>query len=92
MPAVAPQLSAKGPFVYVVKPDSTAEMRPVKTGQRQGDSSSSRRESRPASRSSSTGQLGVTPGGKVQEVAAAAPDGAAPEARESGNARPQESS
>ena len=32
VPAVAPQLSAKGPFVYVVKPDSTAEMRPVVTG------------------------------------------------------------
>ena len=37
VPAVAPQMSAKGSFVYVVKPDSTAELRPVVTGQRQGD-------------------------------------------------------
>jgi multidrug efflux system membrane fusion protein len=35
VPADAPQLSAKGPFVYVVKPDSSAELRPVKVGQRQ---------------------------------------------------------
>src|SRR5262249_21311728 len=37
VPASAPQLSAKGSFVYVVKADSTAELRPVKTGQRQED-------------------------------------------------------
>ena len=37
IPAEAPQMSAKGPFVYVVKPDSTAELRPVTVGQRQGD-------------------------------------------------------
>src|SRR4030095_4628972 len=35
--AEAPQMSAKGPFVYVIKPDSTAELRPVTVGQRQGD-------------------------------------------------------
>ncbi len=37
VPAVAPQMSAKGSFVYVVKEDSTAEQRPVTLGQRQGD-------------------------------------------------------
>ena len=37
VPATAPQMSAKGTFVYVVKPDSTAEQRPVTFGQRQGD-------------------------------------------------------
>jgi multidrug efflux system membrane fusion protein len=36
VPAAAPQDSAKGSFVYVVKEDSTAELRPVKLGQRQG--------------------------------------------------------
>ena len=36
--AEAPQMSAKGPFVYVIKQDSTAELRPVTVGQRQGTS------------------------------------------------------
>ncbi|HEY7218741.1 MAG TPA: efflux RND transporter periplasmic adaptor subunit, partial [Candidatus Binatia bacterium] len=33
IPAGAPQLSAKGSFVYVIKPDSSAELRPIKVGQ-----------------------------------------------------------
>ena len=37
IPNQATQISQKGPFVYVVKPDDTAELRPVKLGQRQGD-------------------------------------------------------
>ena len=37
VPAVSLQMSAKGPYVFVVSKDSTAEMRPVKSGQRQGD-------------------------------------------------------
>jgi multidrug efflux system membrane fusion protein len=37
VPATAPQVSAMGPYVFVVTPDSMAEMRPVKLGQRQGD-------------------------------------------------------
>src|SRR5206468_4527889 len=37
VPAAAPQMSAKGAFVYVVKQDATAELRPVQTGQRHGD-------------------------------------------------------
>src|ERR1700676_2983724 len=37
VPAASPQDSAKGPFVYVVKEDSTAELSPGKLGQRQGD-------------------------------------------------------
>ena len=73
VPAVAPQLSAKGPFVYVVKADSTAEMRPVKTGQRQGDSIVIEDGIKAGERVVVTGQLGVTPGGKVREVS---PEGA----------------
>src|SRR5262252_8674606 len=37
VPATAPQMSAKGSFVYVVKADSKAEQRPVTLGQRQGE-------------------------------------------------------
>jgi multidrug efflux system membrane fusion protein len=77
VPAVAPQLSGKGPFVYVVKADSTAEMRPVKPGQRQGDSIVIEEGVKAGERVVVTGQLGVTPGGKVQEQPAAAPAGAA---------------
>lgn len=37
IPNQATQISQQGPFVYVVKPDDTAELRPVKLGQRQGN-------------------------------------------------------
>jgi membrane fusion protein, multidrug efflux system len=37
VPSQATQISQKGPFVYVVKPDLTVELRPVTLGQRQGD-------------------------------------------------------
>lgn len=76
VPAIAPQLSAKGPFVYVVKPDSTADMRPVKTGQRQGDSIVIEEGLKAGEKVVVTGQLGVTPGGKVSEL----PPGGAPPA------------
>jgi len=71
VPAAAPQLSAKGSFVYVVKPDSTAEMRPVKTGQRQGNDVVIQEGVKAGEKVVVTGQLGVTPGGKVQETPAA---------------------
>ena len=72
VPAVAPQLSGKGPFVYVVKTDSTAEMRPVKTGQRQGDFLVIEEGIKPGEKVVVSGQLGVTPGGKVREQPAEA--------------------
>jgi multidrug efflux system membrane fusion protein len=37
VPAAAPQISARGPYVYVVTPADIAELRPVQLGQRQGD-------------------------------------------------------
>jgi multidrug efflux system membrane fusion protein len=37
IPNQATQISQKGPFVYVVKPDTTADLRLVTLGQRQGD-------------------------------------------------------
>lgn len=37
IPSRATQISQQGPFVYVVKPDKTAEFRVVSLGQRQGD-------------------------------------------------------
>jgi membrane fusion protein, multidrug efflux system len=66
IPAEAPQMSAKGSFVYVVKPDSTAELRPVSVGQRQGDLVVVYKGVNSGERVVTNGQLGVTPGGKVR--------------------------
>jgi multidrug efflux system membrane fusion protein len=65
IPAEAPQMSAKGSFVYVVKQDTTAELRPVTVGQRQGDLVVIDKGVNPGERVVTNGQLGVTPGGKV---------------------------
>jgi multidrug efflux system membrane fusion protein len=66
VPAGAPQMSANGSFVYVVKQDSTAEQRPVSLGQRQGDLVVVEKGVAAGERVVTNGQLGVTPGGKVQ--------------------------
>ncbi|MGH7427195.1 MAG: efflux RND transporter periplasmic adaptor subunit [Candidatus Methylomirabilaceae bacterium] len=73
VPAAAPQMSAKGPFVYVVKEDSTAELRPVTLGQRQGDLVVIDQGLKPGERVVINGQLGVTPGGKVRIEQTAVP-------------------
>jgi multidrug efflux system membrane fusion protein len=65
VPASAPQMSANGSFVYVVKPDSTAEQRPVSLGQRQGEMIVVEKGIEAGERVVINGQLGVTPGGKV---------------------------
>jgi membrane fusion protein, multidrug efflux system len=65
VPATAPQMSAAGSYVYVVKPDSTAEQRPVSLGQRQGDLIVVEKGVAAGERIVTDGQLGVTPGGKV---------------------------
>lgn len=73
VPADAPEVSAKGPFVYVVKEDSTAELRPVTPGQRQGDRIVINQGLKAGERVVVQGQLGVTPGGKVAIAKPAAP-------------------
>jgi multidrug efflux system membrane fusion protein len=65
VPGTAPQMSAKGSFVYVVKQDSSAEQRPVTLGQRQGELIVVENGVEPGERVVINGQLGVTPGGKV---------------------------
>ncbi len=72
VPAAAPQDSAKGPFVYVVKEDSTAEMRPVKLGQRQGDMVVINEGLKSGERVIMNGQLAVMPGAKVNVVSSGA--------------------
>jgi multidrug efflux system membrane fusion protein len=65
IPATAPQTSANGSFVYVVKADSTAEQRPVTLGQRQGDLVVVEQGLQAGEKVVTAGQIGVTPGGKV---------------------------
>jgi multidrug efflux system membrane fusion protein len=66
VPAAAPQLSAKGTYVYVVKDDGTAEMRPAKVGQRHGDLIVVGEGVKAGERVVVAGQLAVSPGGKVR--------------------------
>jgi multidrug efflux system membrane fusion protein len=66
VPAAAPQMSAKGSYVYVVKQDSTAEQRQVTLGQRQGDLVVVEKGVEPGEQVVINGQVGVTPGGKVR--------------------------
>jgi len=68
VPAAATQDSANGPFVYVLKADDTAELRPVKLGQRQGELVVVEQGVQPGERVVMNGQLGVIPGSKVHVV------------------------
>ena len=88
VPSVAPQMSAKGAFVYVVKDDSTAELRLVKTGQAQGDLVVIEEGVKPGEKVVVNGQLGVTPGGKVRDASAAPAAPAAPAAGKSAGGKP----
>jgi multidrug efflux system membrane fusion protein len=60
-------MSANGSYIYVIKPDSTAEQRPVSLGQRQGDLIVVEKGVAAGEKVVTNGQLGVTPGGKVVE-------------------------
>jgi membrane fusion protein, multidrug efflux system len=66
IPNQAAQISQRGPFVYVVKSDETAELRPVKLGQRQGDLVVVNDGVGANERVIFAGQMLVRPGGKVR--------------------------
>jgi membrane fusion protein, multidrug efflux system len=66
IPNQAAQISQQGPFVYVVKSDETAELRPVKLGQRQGDQVVVTEGVAANERVVFAGQMLVRPGGKVR--------------------------
>ncbi|MBC8108358.1 MAG: efflux RND transporter periplasmic adaptor subunit [Anaerolineae bacterium] len=65
VPSLAPQISQAGPYVYVVTPDSKAELRPVKLGQRQGDMIVISEGLKAGEQVVTVGQMMVTPGGPV---------------------------
>jgi multidrug efflux system membrane fusion protein len=74
VPASATQVSPTGPFVFVVKDDSTAEMRPVVVGQRHEGDVVLTSGVKAGERVITAGQLAVGPGAKVrvEEAATAA--------------------
>lgn len=65
IPSQATQISQRGPFVYVVKPDNSAELRPVTLGQRQGSDVVVISGLTSGERVVVAGQLLVRPGGQV---------------------------
>src|SRR5262249_8211818 len=65
VPASAPQMSAAGSYVYVVKPDLEAEQRTVALGQRQGDLIVVEKGAAAREKVVTNGQLGGTPNHKV---------------------------
>ena len=66
VPSQAVQISQSGPFVFVMKPDNTVELRPVKPGQHQdGDLTVIESGVEPDETVVVTGQLALAPGNKV---------------------------
>lgn len=78
IPNQAVQISQKGPYVFAVKPDGTAELRLVTLGQRQGDDVVVKQGISPGEMVVLAGQMTVVPGGKVR-VADTSPSAGAPE-------------
>ncbi len=66
VPSQAVQISQSGPFIFVLKPDNTVDLRPVKPGQRQdGDLTVVESGIQPGETVVVTGQLALAPGSKV---------------------------
>ncbi|HUN63152.1 MAG TPA: efflux RND transporter periplasmic adaptor subunit [Candidatus Sulfotelmatobacter sp.] len=78
IPYQATQLSQKGPYVYVIKADDTAELRPIKLGQRQDSDVVITDGLTAGERVVLAGQLMVRPGGKVHIDTGAPPVGNPP--------------
>ena len=73
IPNTASQIGQQGSFVYVVKDDNTAELRPIKLGQRQGNQIVVAEGLKAGENVITQGQMMVMPGGKVMVVPSAAP-------------------
>jgi multidrug efflux system membrane fusion protein len=65
VPSQATQISQQGPFVFVIKGDDTAELRPITLGQRQGNDVVITSGVAPGERVVLAGHLLVRPGGQV---------------------------
>jgi multidrug efflux system membrane fusion protein len=75
VPSQAVQISQRGPFVFVLKPDNTVDMRPVKPGQRQdGEMMVIESGLQPDETVVVTGQLALAPGSHVDAKPYAVPN------------------
>src|SRR6266852_559847 len=84
IPNEATQISQKGPFVYVVKSDQTAELRLITLGQRQGGNVVVSNGLVAGENVVLTGQLTVVPGAKVK-VVQGTPEGTNPTGKSDGD-------
>ncbi|MER8694187.1 efflux RND transporter periplasmic adaptor subunit [Mesorhizobium opportunistum] len=82
VPTVAVQPSQKGPFVYVVKPDNTVEMRPVQVALTEGENSAISQGVKAGEKVVTEGQTRLKNGAAVHEGATKA----APKVAEATNA------
>ena len=85
VPTVAVQPSQKGPFVYVVKPDNTVEMRPVQVALTEGENSAISQGLKSGEKVVTEGQTRLKDGAAVHEGKATA-SAAAPKVAEASNA------
>jgi membrane fusion protein, multidrug efflux system len=69
VPAAAAQVSQKGPYVFVITPESKAELRLVKLGQRQGDLVVVTEGLKAGEKVVISGALAVSPGAPVRATA-----------------------
>jgi multidrug efflux system membrane fusion protein len=92
IPNQATQISQQGSYVFVVKPDSTAELRTITLGQRQGDDVVVTKGVAAGEQVVVTGQLTVAPGAKVRIQEAGPANGPAGGGASSGDAAPPKSS
>src|SRR2546421_7958245 len=87
VPSQAVQISQNGPFIFVLKPDNTVDLRPVKPGQRQdGDLMVVESGIEPGETVVVTGQLALAPGTKVDPKPYNVPNGASGQAAASKSA------
>jgi len=87
VPSQAVQISQSGPFIFVLKPDNTVDLRPVKPGQRQdGDLMVVESGLQPDETVVVTGQLALAPGSKVDPKPYNAPNPASAQSAASKNA------
>lgn len=78
VPVASVQMSAHGPYVFVASKESTAEMRPVKPGQRQGDQVVIVEGVQPGDQIVTTIHPFLMPGGPIKVLPPAGPQGGKP--------------
>ena len=78
VPSAAVQTGQQGSYVFVVKPDSTAEMRPVTLARQDGDNTIIAKGVSPGETVVTDGQLRLAPGVRVEAQSQAAAPSASP--------------